>query len=98
MTQNTLIILIVNKVGLLIIIFLLHLSTYPSIELAECVCECVRMNMCVCVHLAELSCSCVLVRAMQLYCLGYVCVYVGMYVIECVRVIACRHASVWQSG
>jgi hypothetical protein len=62
------------------------------------------MNMCVCVHLAELYCACVLVLAhvIVLFVFMSVCmrVYVWMYVIDCVREIACtcRHTSVWQSG
>jgi hypothetical protein len=58
--------------------------------------------MCVCMHLAELSCACVLVRAHAIVLFRFmpVCmsVYVWMCVIDCVRVIACKHVSVWQSG
>ncbi len=65
-----------------------------------CVRECARVNV-FCVYLTELLCACVLVhaRAIVLFEFMPVCmrVYVGVRD-WCVRVLACRHASVLRSG
>jgi hypothetical protein len=88
MTNNTLITLIIQIVDLIIIIFKKHFSTYPNMQIAERACECVRVYMCVCVHLAELSCASWV----------DVCVYARICVDARDCVLMCLHASMYLCG